>query len=126
MQATGHGGGHDLHYRVLQEMGVQLLGHFRGADGRRALFASDLAESVAFGDARYDDLRALIASSCATAGVRAPDMPDPAPFRADARETLDLTDFGAVIFTSGFLPDYRRWVDCPDAFDDLGFPIHTD
>ena len=28
MQATGHGGGHDLHYRVLQQIGVTLIGHF--------------------------------------------------------------------------------------------------
>jgi putative flavoprotein involved in K+ transport len=126
VQATGHGGGHDLHYRVLQAMGVNLLGHFRGADGRRASFASDLADSVAFGDARYNDLRALIASTRATAGLRAPEMPDPAPFRADARDSLDLRRFGAVIFTSGFRPDYRSWVAFPDAFDELGFPTHSD
>jgi len=126
VQATGHGGGHDLHYRVLQAMGVNLLGHFRGADGRRASFASDLAESVAFGDARYNDLRALIANSRATAGLRAPEMPDPAPFRANPRESLDLRQFGAVIFTSGFRPDYRSWVAFPAAFDELGFPIHSD
>jgi putative flavoprotein involved in K+ transport len=126
VQATGHGGGHDLHYRVLQAMGVNLLGHFRGAEGRRASFASDMAESVAFGDARYNDLRALITATCATAGAPPPEMPDPAPFRADARDSLDLTGFGAVIFTSGFRPDYRRWVGFPDAFDDLGFPIQLD
>ena len=34
LQATGHGGGHDLHYRTLQNMGVTLLGHFLGAEGR--------------------------------------------------------------------------------------------
>ena len=36
VQATGSGGGHDLHYRTLQAMGITLLGHFLGADGRCA------------------------------------------------------------------------------------------
>jgi pyridine nucleotide-disulfide oxidoreductase len=126
VQATGHGGGHDLHYRVLQAAGVNLLGHFQGADGPRASFAGDLAESVAFGDARYNDLRALINGTCATTGVDPPEMPDPTLFRADDRSSLDLTHVGAVIFTMGFRPDYRRWVAFPDAFDDLGFPIQMD
>jgi putative flavoprotein involved in K+ transport len=126
VQATGHGGGHDLHYRVLQAMEVSLLGHFLGADGGRAIFASDLAESVAFGDARYRDLREVITLTCALGAVRAPEMPDPAPFHANAPESLDLTQLGSVIFTSGFRPDYRRWVALPEAFDEFGFPIHDD
>ena len=32
----GTAGGHDLHYRTLHAMGVTLLGHFLGADGRDA------------------------------------------------------------------------------------------
>ena len=126
VQATGHRGGHDLHFRVLQAMGVTLLGHFLGAGGDRANFANDLAESVAFGDARYNDLRELIRKSRVTRGVRPPDMPDPLPFQANPPESLDLEGFGAVIFTSGFRPDYRRWVAFPKAFDGLGFPIHED
>ena len=50
-------------------------------------------------------------------------MPDPPPFSADPPSSLDLRDFGAVIITSGFRPDYRRWVNLPLAFDDMGFPI---
>jgi putative flavoprotein involved in K+ transport len=123
VQASGHGGGHDLHYRVLQQCGVTLLGHFRGCDDSRAYFAPDLAESVAFGDARYGDVRNLIAQSCASRGVPAPEMPDPPPFVCDPPESLDLRGFGAVIFTSGFRPDYARWIHL-DAFDDMGFPLH--
>src|SRR6185503_1455610 len=33
VQASGHGGGHDLHYRTLHALGVTLLGHFLGCDG---------------------------------------------------------------------------------------------
>jgi len=36
---------------------VQLLGRLTCVEGHRARFADDLAESVAFGDARYADIR---------------------------------------------------------------------
>jgi len=58
--------------------------------------------------------------------MKPPEMPPPAPFRADSRDRLELGGFGAVIFTSGFRPDYTSWVGCPAAFDDLGFPIQRD
>ena len=125
-QATGHGGGHDLHYRALQGLGVNLLGHFVGADSTRLRFADDLAESVAFGDARYAELSLLIHKTCESRGVTPPDVPPPTPFRAAAAESVDLAGFGAVIFTSGFRPDYRSWIHADDAFDALGFPITED
>ena len=125
IQATGHGGGHDLHYRVLQQQGVRLVGHLVWFEDGHARFAPDLAASVAFGDSRYHDFRGLIARTCADRGVPAPAMPDPAPFQAGAAESIDLVDVGAVIFTSGFRPDYSSWVNI-DAFDDMGFPIHAD
>jgi putative flavoprotein involved in K+ transport len=124
-QATGHGGGHDLHYRTLRGMGVTLLGHFRGAVDGNAYFASDLAESVAFGDARYAEVRNLIRQVCADRGLVAPEMPDPPAFRAEPPDSLNLAGFGAVIFTSGFRPDYSRWVRF-EAFDELGFPLQRD
>lgn len=125
IQATGHGGGHDLHYRVLQQIGVRLVGHFLGADDGRAHFANDLADSVAFGDARYDDLRATITRLCNARGIAIPDMPDPPPFDATAPPTVDVAGFAAVIFTSGFRPDYASWVHLT-AFDAHGFPIQDD
>lgn len=125
IQASGHDGGHDLHYRTLQAMGVTLLGHFQGAADGTAHFAPDLAESVAFGDARYTDFRELVRKSCAARGARAPEMPDPPHFDATAPERLDLSGFGVVVFTSGFRPDYARWIHL-DAFDDMGFPLHRD
>jgi putative flavoprotein involved in K+ transport len=125
VQATGHDGGHDLHFRVLQEMGVTLVGHFLGVDDTRFNFASDLADSVAFGDARYNEMREKVATLCAARGIPMPDMPEPTPFDARAPASVPLADFGAVIFTSGFRPDYSRWVHF-DAFDAAGFPIHQD
>ena len=106
-------------------MGVQLLGRLVAVDGPRAHFADDLAESVAFGDARYAALRNLLRDQLPGKGFPVPELPDPPPFRADAPCELDLGDFGVAIFTSGFRPDYTRWVRFP-AFDELGFPLTYD
>ena len=125
LQATGRGGGHDLHYRSLQAIGVQLVGRLAGVEGHRAQFAGDLADSVAFGDARYADIKRLLCQQLGTAGRPAPELPDPAPFRAGSPPALDLRDIAAVIFTAGFRPDYARWVRFP-AFDTGGFPLTHD
>jgi len=125
VQATGRGSGHDLHYRTLQAMGVQLAGRLAGVDGHRAHFAGDLADSVAFGDARYADVRHLLTAQLAAGGLPTPELPDPPPFRADPPLTLDLHHVGAVIVTSGFRPDYASWVRFP-AFDAAGFPLTRD
>jgi putative flavoprotein involved in K+ transport len=122
---SGHRGGHDLHYRTLQAMGVQLLGHLAGVEGHRASFAADLADSVAFGDARYAEVRKLLTGQLPAQGIAAPELPDPPPFHADPPPELDLRGFGAVIFTSGFRPDYGKWIRFP-AFDAMGFPITDD
>jgi len=125
-QASGSRGGHDLHYRTLQASGVTLLGRFIGVRDGAAHFTLDLAESVAFGDARYAELCAQIRESCLRRGLEPPEMPPPPPFAASELESLDLAGFGAVIFTSGYRPDYATWVKLPEAFDDLGFPIQAD
>lgn len=125
IQATGSRGGHDLHYRTLQTMGVQLLGRLGGVREERAYFADDLADSVAFGDARYADIRQALTEQLTAKGMTAPELPDPPPFHADPALELDLQGFGVVIFTSGFRPDYERWVQFP-AFDAMGFPLTDD
>ncbi len=125
-QISGRDGGHDLNYRTLQAMGVNLVGHFVSVEDGRARFAPDLAESVAFGDARYNDIREVIKKSAAAQGLPAPEMPTPPPFSADAPERVELSDFGAAIITSGFRPDYESWIRFHEAFDDMGFPIQHD
>lgn len=119
IQTTGAGGGHDLHYRVLQEMGVTLAGRLQGVSAGRVDFADDLAESVAFGDARLADLDRLLRDKL---GREAPEVPRPEPFVADPPRRARLADFAAVVFTSGFRPDYARWVRLP-VFDADGFPL---
>ena len=126
VQLTGRGGGHDLHYRTLQQMGVTLLGHFLGVDAGRARFAPDLGESVAWGDLRHAQLVGLIRELASERGLPQPEIPDPAPFDARAPEHLDVRGLGAVVFACGFRPDYESWVHFPRAFDELGFPIHRE
>jgi putative flavoprotein involved in K+ transport len=119
VQATGAGGGHDLHCRVLQRIGVTLAGRLADVSGDRVTFADDLRDSVAFGDARLADVARLLRQ---TLGDAAPDVPVPEPFTDNGPTELDIAAFRAVIFTTGFRPDYARWVRFP-IFDRDGFPI---
>jgi putative flavoprotein involved in K+ transport len=126
-QFSGRDGGHDLNYRTLRSMGVKLLGHFIGVKDGRALFAPDLAELIAFGDARYKEACDIIRNSASAKGVAPPEFPAPLPFvGADPPEFVELADFGAVIICSGFRPDYRSWIKFPEAFDNMGYPIQRD
>jgi putative flavoprotein involved in K+ transport len=124
-QSSGLRGGHDLHYRTLQAMGVILVGHLLGARAGWLEFAADLTDSVDFGDARYRDLQKLVAEAAAERGLPVPSLPEPAPFHADAPGRFETAAFGAVVCTSGFRPDYTRWIDFPEAFDETGFPIQN-
>jgi putative flavoprotein involved in K+ transport len=120
-QATGAGGGHDLHFRTLQQLGVILLGHLSGVDGWRAAFTDDLGASVAFGDARWDDTRALLTSALPRAGYPVPEMSVPSPFRYESVTEVNLHDIAVIIYAAGYRPDYR-WIEFP-VLDDAGFPI---
>jgi putative flavoprotein involved in K+ transport len=125
-QASGHGGGHDLHFRTLHEMGVELVGRYVGAEDGRLHFADDLAASVDFGDARRADLWKYIDAYCARTGSASPEFAEPPPMRITTRTELDVAgeSIGAVIWTSGYRPRYD-WVKLP-VFDDMGFPVQTD
>jgi putative flavoprotein involved in K+ transport len=120
--ATGHGGGHDLNLRLLDKMGVTLVGRFVGVDGQTAQFADDLAASVAWGDEKYTQLCGMVTSAAQKLSLDAPDLPDPEPFEVTAPNSVDLSTFGAVLFTGGFRPDFSSWLPWTDAFDADGFP----
>ncbi|MGH3117243.1 MAG: hypothetical protein ACRDQ2_09040, partial [Gaiellales bacterium] len=123
---TGHGGGRDLHLRTLREAGVTLTGHFLSAAGHEARFAPDLEESVAWGDERFAQFAGLVRKLVQERGLDDPGLEAPAPFDGEGPERLDLRGFGAVLFATGFRPDYDSWLTWPGAFDDLGFPLHED
>ena len=124
--ATGHRGGHDLHLRTLRALGVTLAGHFIGVEDGRVLFSADLRETVSWGDERYAQIMELVRKTAREKGLTMPAIPSPAPFDDRAPEALDLAGFGAIIFAGGFRPDYRQWVRIPEAFDELGFPLHRE
>jgi putative flavoprotein involved in K+ transport len=125
-QVTGRDRGNDLHYRTLLADGVTLTGRFLGSCGSSIRFADDLQESVAWGDARYGDICNLLKQAALSGGTRPPELPEPQPLKADPPDEINVRGLGAVIFTSGYRPAYRSWVQFPEAFDDLGFPIQCD
>ena len=125
-QMTGRDGGRDLNYRVLRQMGVELVGRYMAAEGSKLVFADDLAASVDFGDARLADILKYIATYCVANGETPPTFEMPPPLRVEARIELDIIEdgIGTVIWTSGYRPDYG-WVKLP-VFDSMGFPVQTD
>jgi putative flavoprotein involved in K+ transport len=126
LQSTGRDGGHDLHYRTLRRMGVTLLGRFLGVEAGEVRFAADLGESVTWGDERRATVMDGFGKLATKRGLRWPEEPRPEPFDPEAPAGIPVKGLGAVIFTSGFRPDYESWVHCPGAFDELGFPIHDE
>jgi putative flavoprotein involved in K+ transport len=120
VQSTGAAGGHDLNHRVLQSMGVRLAGRVASVDDGRVRFADDLAESVAFGDARFGDLRRMLLELPGLS-ESTPELALPPPFEADPLPELSVADLSAVVVTTGFRPDYG-WVHA-SVFDQLGFPV---
>ena len=126
VQATGHHGGHDLHYRILHQAGIELLGRFLGAEDGRIQFADDLAVSVDFGDRLTSMLIGMIRTYCEKSGTPVPDFELPPPMRIATRAELDVAADGVstVIWTSGYRPDYD-WVHLP-VFDEMGFPVQVD
>ncbi|HEX2152736.1 MAG TPA: FAD-dependent oxidoreductase [Acidimicrobiia bacterium] len=123
-QLTGRDGGRDLHFRTLAADGVSLLGHFAGAENGQAFFAPDLADSVAFGDAAHDKLGALVRSTARELGTDVGDeLSSPPPWTAESPDRLELDEFGAVVWATGFRPGYASLIDAAEAFDEWGFPI---
>jgi putative flavoprotein involved in K+ transport len=125
IQATGSGGGHDLHYRTLHAMGVELLGHYLGADDRKIHFAGDLPQSIEAGDNLARTFMKWVAELCEKRGLEVPwEVPAPPGFTSRAELDIDREGITSVIWTTGFRPDYG-WVHAP-VFDDMGFPVQTD
>jgi putative flavoprotein involved in K+ transport len=123
--STGHGGGHDLSFRTLHDMGVELAGHFLGAEDGTVHMAGDLERTVAASDELAATFKKKVDAYCESAGI-ANEWEMPPPLKIAARTSIDLTAEGitTVIWTSGYRPDYG-WVHHP-VFDDMGFPVQVD
>lgn len=124
-QATGRGGGHDLHYRTLHAMGVEMVDRFLGAQDGKVYFGPDLSATIAGGDVLAAAFNKWVDAYCARSGLTI-GWEMPPPLVIDARTEVDLEREGisTVIWTSGYRPDYA-WVHIP-VFDDMGFPVQTD
>ncbi len=126
VQGTGAGGGHDLHFRTLATMGVELAGHLVSADREAVHFADDLAESVAWGDQQRQELGRAIQEGRAARGLPVPDLPDPPPFDVTGVQSVPLSELGSVVVATGYRPGYSEMILHPEAFDAQGFPLQQD
>jgi putative flavoprotein involved in K+ transport len=106
-------------------MGIELVGHFLGAEDGTVHLAADLDQTVAASDELSALFKKKIDAYCESAGI-ANEWVLPPPLKISARTSIDLDAEGVttVIWTSGFRPDYG-WVHFP-VFDDMGFPVQFD
>ena len=68
----------------------------------------------------------LVRKLVAERGLPEPELPDPEPFRAEPPEAAGPGRLRRVVFAGGFRPGYETWVRIPGAFDELGFPVHSE
>jgi putative flavoprotein involved in K+ transport len=114
---SGANGGEDLGLDRLAAAGVAVAGRLTGFDGRRAVFADDLAANVAAADARLRKLLQRIDAHPLAEGL------EPEPLSAvilpPAPRTLELRRFGAIVWATGFRRRYP-WLCVPGVLDPRG------
>ncbi len=123
---TGTFGGHDLDLHALAEDGVRLLGRLQDVVGGEAMFAQDVAATVAKGDQDYARFKHTIDEFISRNGIAAAPEAASAPARTEPEgpATLNLAGAGvsAIVWATGFKYDYS-WVDLP-LVTDAGEPTH--
>lgn len=107
LQVVGRHPAHSVDLPALRQRGVELLGHWTGAEGSRAAFADDLAASCADAERRMRRLLASVDAHAAATGlaheVLAPDAP--APFLPTASRTcvdLHAEGISTVVLATGY------------------------
>ena len=127
---TGAYGGQTIDFREYAARGVVLLGRVASAHNGVLDIAADLAENLAAGDAA---LEGFLDKADRHAESAAPDLPqdpaarhkqpDPDCVTAPIRR-LDLarSGIGAVVWATGYLPDYD-WIELP-VLNTSGAPVH--
>ncbi|MGJ3258740.1 MAG: flavin-containing monooxygenase [Rhodospirillales bacterium] len=127
---SGAHGGETVDFRRLAANGMTLVGRTEGYRDGVVMFAPDLAENIANGDANYlsvlDEADAFIARNDLDLPEepRAREIaPDP-DCVANPLPALNLRDAGVttVLWATGFRNDFS-WMNV-DAFDDMGRPKH--
>ena len=114
---SGANGGEDLGLDRLAAAGVTVTGRLLGFDGRRAVFADDLAANLAGADARLRKLLQRIDAHPLANGWEPELLPDlalpPGP------RTLDLRSVEAIVWATGFRRTYP-WLRVPGVLDGRG------
>ena len=127
---TGAYGGHTIDFRQLAAQGVRLLGHLRAAHDDSLDVASDLAASLAHGDAAYAGFLDLVDAHVERNGLHVPHEPSARTIPPDPGDlieplrTLNLraAGIGSVIWATGYAFDLS-WIDVP-VLDSCGEPVH--
>jgi putative flavoprotein involved in K+ transport len=127
---SGAHGGHTVDFKSLAARGMTLVGMTKSYKDGVVSFVSDLADSIAQGDAYYlsvlDEADAYIARN----GLDLPEEPEARTIQPDPDCVtnpvleLDLAEAGvtSIIWATGFAVDYS-WLKV-DAFDENGKPKH--
>lgn len=127
---SGAHGGETVDFRCLAARGITLVGRTQAYRDGVLIFASDLADNIARGDANYLSLLDEADAYVARNSLNLPEEPDarkfattPACVMNPIRE-LDLKQAGVstIIWATGYTTDYG-WLQV-DAFDENGRPKH--
>lgn len=125
-QLTGQDGGRDLNLHTLARGGVSLLGRLQGIRGHTLVFAADLREQIAAGDAAAADFCAAVDEHVRVSGAAAPLEHPPRfaeAYAAAPATTLHIAAAAitALIWATGYRPDIA-WLKL-SACDAQGYPI---
>ena len=127
-QLTGSDGGHDINAHTLAREGVRLLGRLQGIRDGTAIFAPDLATTLAWGDEQARTFLHAIDDHIRQHALEAPAGDWPSDLEAtedlalEAPAELNLAEAGisSIIWATGYRPDLG-WVGLP-FLDEEGYP----
>ncbi|GAJ93561.1 MSMEG_0569 family flavin-dependent oxidoreductase [Agrobacterium sp. SHOUNA12C] len=123
---TGRDGGRDIDLRKFALEGMALYGRMSGVSNGKMLFEPNLRANLDDADRVYNGINALIDKHIAANNIDAPAgspyVPLWEPEIEPAEIDLVAEGIGAVIWATGFRPDWS-FVGLP-IFDGTGYPVH--
>ena len=130
ISVSGAGGGHTVDFRRLAAQGMTLVGRTELFKDGVMIFAPDLADNIAQGDANHHSVLDEADAYIARNGLDLPEEPEARNIGPDPQCVTDpvlelnLAEAGVttIIWATGFAVDYS-WLKV-DAFDEDGKPKH--
>ena len=127
---SGARGGHTVDFRQLGNQGITLVGMTQAYKNGKLSFASDLADNIATGDAKYLAMLDEADRYVARNGLNLPGDPEARTFDPEPEcitnplHDLDLAEasISSIVWATGFSQDYS-WMKV-DAFNEAGKPKH--